>query len=241
MSEEKPARKAGGPKTAAGKARAAQNSLRHGILASAALISTGAGQEDGGVFNSLLEGLIGDLQPVGALERVVVEQLAVLAWRLGRLYRAEAGAIASQQNAAIAQKQKAESSRLARQLRVVDVVKESISLDKGLSEPVQSLLAESFGASSRFVATCLTLSKQRKHLTYVIDREQEALMAAKETAEALEQSQAQARLAALSLPSGDQADLLLRYEGSLGRQLRHAIHTLHDLQDRRKRLQGGGS
>jgi hypothetical protein len=57
-----------GPKTNAGKRRPSRNALKHGILASSLLIREGEGAEDTAEFESFLESLVRDLQPVGALE-----------------------------------------------------------------------------------------------------------------------------------------------------------------------------
>ncbi len=80
-----------GPRTEAGKSRSRQNALKHGILASALLITAGEGAEDPAEFNELLGGLHRDLAPVGTLEEMMVEKIAVCWWRQKRVLSCEAG------------------------------------------------------------------------------------------------------------------------------------------------------
>jgi|NGEPerStandDraft_6_1074524.scaffolds.fasta_scaffold19325_5 hypothetical protein len=85
--------KSNGPKTPEGKARSRRNALKHGILASALLITQGGGAEDAAEFYELLSGLHRDLAPVGTLEEMLVEKIAVCWWRQKRALRCEAGMI----------------------------------------------------------------------------------------------------------------------------------------------------
>lgn len=82
-----------GPRTVAGKARAAKNALQHGILSREVVILSGAGAENQAEYAALLAALQDDLRPKGALEELLVEKLAVLTWRWRRVLRFEAGAI----------------------------------------------------------------------------------------------------------------------------------------------------
>ncbi len=82
-----------GPKTEEGKSRSRQNALKHGILASDLLITEGAGAEDSASFDELLGALSQDLEPVGALEEILVQKIAKCCWRERRAQRCEAGLI----------------------------------------------------------------------------------------------------------------------------------------------------
>ncbi len=82
-----------GPKTLAGKARAARNALQHGILSQEVVIQSGAGAENPAEYAVLLAALQDDLRPQGALEELLVEKLAAVTWRWRRVLRYEAGAI----------------------------------------------------------------------------------------------------------------------------------------------------
>ncbi len=82
-----------GPKTLAGKARAAKNALQHGILSREVVIRSGAGAENSAEYAALHAALRDDLDPRGALEELLVEKLAAVTWRWRRVLRFEAGAI----------------------------------------------------------------------------------------------------------------------------------------------------
>jgi hypothetical protein len=82
-------RRATGPRTPAGKEQSKHNATKHGILSKLVLLKT----ESRPAFDSLLNGLRTDLRPVGTLEEILVEKLAVLIWRYRRLIAAETGGI----------------------------------------------------------------------------------------------------------------------------------------------------
>lgn len=80
------AAKSTGPRTQAGKAAAALNSLRHGFLARELLVK-GESEED---FTAFAGGVRARLAPVGELEIFVVNRLISAAWRLRRAIAVEA-------------------------------------------------------------------------------------------------------------------------------------------------------
>jgi hypothetical protein len=82
-----------GPKTAEGKARSAQNALKHGLRAQKHVVLP---DEDGGEFRALEAALIEELSPVGALQAVLAQRIAVAAWRLMRADRIEAEVLGHQ-------------------------------------------------------------------------------------------------------------------------------------------------
>ena len=82
-----------GPKTEEGKSWSRRNALKHGILASALIITQGEGAEDPAEFDELLGGLHRDLAPVGTLKEMLVEKIAMCSWRQRRALRCEAGLI----------------------------------------------------------------------------------------------------------------------------------------------------
>lgn len=59
------------PRTEEGKSRSRLNAVKHGILASAVLITAGEGAEDPAEFNELFSALQRDLAPVGRLEEMM--------------------------------------------------------------------------------------------------------------------------------------------------------------------------
>ncbi len=78
-----------GPRTIRGKARAALNAYKHGVLARGLVIPRIEGKAAARQFNTMLKALIADLCPVGALERLMVQEIAVCTWRLRRILKYE--------------------------------------------------------------------------------------------------------------------------------------------------------
>ncbi len=79
------ARKSTGPKTAQGKSWSRLNALKHGVLASQAVLTTVEGREARRAFEQLVDGFAHDFAPVGAFEQVLVQQIAACVWRQRRL------------------------------------------------------------------------------------------------------------------------------------------------------------
>ena len=77
------AQKSTGPRTVDGKAKVAQNAVKHGLLAEDAVIR-GESVED---FSAHREEVFADLRPVGTMESMLAERVASLMWRLQRLRR----------------------------------------------------------------------------------------------------------------------------------------------------------
>ncbi|MFH1374539.1 MAG: hypothetical protein ABII79_12165 [bacterium] len=82
-----------GPRTPAGKSRVKFNALKHGLLAKSVILPIRSRSEKRSHFDALLAQLIDELKPVGILEDMLVEKIAVSYWRLRRALRAEAGEI----------------------------------------------------------------------------------------------------------------------------------------------------
>lgn len=76
-----------GPKTAAGKAVVSLNAVSHGALSNAVIVP---GIESLAEWESFRDGLLRDLAPEGAMERLLADQIAGVSWRLGRVVRHEA-------------------------------------------------------------------------------------------------------------------------------------------------------
>jgi hypothetical protein len=79
--------KSRGPNTEEGKARSAQNALKHGLRAAKHLVLP---EEDGAEFAALEAALLEELTPVGTLQTLLARRVAVAAWRLERADRLEA-------------------------------------------------------------------------------------------------------------------------------------------------------
>jgi hypothetical protein len=74
-----------GPRTSDGKSRSAQNARKHGLTAADVVI----GPEDRDEFDELLAEFQNDVQPQGALQQTLFDQLVASAWNLRRIQRME--------------------------------------------------------------------------------------------------------------------------------------------------------
>ena len=81
--------KATGPRTQQGKQRASRNATKHGVFSKVAILHSESKAE----YEKLLAGLRETLRPEGTLEELLVEKLAVTAWRQRRLFLAEVAEI----------------------------------------------------------------------------------------------------------------------------------------------------
>jgi len=87
------ARLSTGPRTEHGKRAVARNAIKHGLLAREVVITAGDGEEDLQEFDTLLDRLWQEYEPVGVLEETLVQRIATCLWRLARVLRAENGEI----------------------------------------------------------------------------------------------------------------------------------------------------
>ena len=82
-----------GVKTRQGKEIVKYNALKHGLLAKEIVIKKGDGAENQVEFDLLLDGLNNHYKPVGSIEEILVEKIAVSYWRMKRASRYEVGLI----------------------------------------------------------------------------------------------------------------------------------------------------
>jgi len=82
-------KKATGPRTKQGKQRASLNSTKHGVFSKVVVLESESRTE----YEELLARLWKTLRPVGAVEELLVEILATIAWRKRRLFLAEGAEI----------------------------------------------------------------------------------------------------------------------------------------------------
>ena len=82
------AEKSTGPRTAEGKAVAAQNAVRHGLLAKEVVIKG----EDSGEFEFYREQMLAELAPAGQMESMLAQRIVGLSWRLRRAERLQTAA-----------------------------------------------------------------------------------------------------------------------------------------------------
>src|SRR5437667_8429024 len=89
----KNASKSTGPKSIQGKQTVAHNATKHGFLSRVAVIKDRDGGESQDEFDQLYAKRRANLQPVGCMEDLLVERIAVSHWRKRRLLRYENGMI----------------------------------------------------------------------------------------------------------------------------------------------------
>jgi hypothetical protein len=82
-------KKSTGAKTTNGKLAVATNSLKHGLFAQRLMLQDESLDE----YAQLVDGLISSLNPVGTLERLLVEKIAIATWKQLRLTKAESASI----------------------------------------------------------------------------------------------------------------------------------------------------
>jgi hypothetical protein len=77
--------KSRGPKTEAGKARSSQNAYKHGFYADRLFATREQWEKDGAKYQSVARGLIEHYQPIGYMENLLVERIAVGFLRSSRI------------------------------------------------------------------------------------------------------------------------------------------------------------
>src|SRR5256712_12390212 len=86
--------KSTGPRTTNGKRRVARNAVRHGFFSKWLLVQHQDGKESQSEYDDFYADIRKHYQPVGWLEVLWAEKIAVWSWRLRRLIRCESGQIA---------------------------------------------------------------------------------------------------------------------------------------------------
>ena len=82
-------KKSTGANTTNGKLAVAGNSIKHGLFAQRLILT----DENFDEYAQLIDGLLTSLNPVGTLEQLLVEKIAVATWKQLRLIRAESASI----------------------------------------------------------------------------------------------------------------------------------------------------
>jgi hypothetical protein len=81
--------KKGGVKTVEGKKVARWNALRHGLLSRLVVIETEHCKESRDVYDLILQSITDAMQPIGAIEEMLVERIVTSYWRLRRVLDSE--------------------------------------------------------------------------------------------------------------------------------------------------------
>lgn len=100
-----------GPRTAAGKAESSLNALTHGIRSSRLLLP----HENPEEYQALLQSLCLDLQPVGALEQLLVDRIAGVVWRKLRMEGGEQAILTAVQMHSATDKELQDALELSRE------------------------------------------------------------------------------------------------------------------------------
>jgi hypothetical protein len=225
------AQRATGPRTDEGKAVSRWNALKHGVLTRAVIPPALAPYESREEFEALLDALRQELAPASAVEELLVERIAVAYWRLGRLLRAEAGAIAARRDQSGAG---SSQSALLAQL----VAGQAYVGGGPPSVAAQIRALESVLSNKRELRSAM-VARDPHHRDLSDDDLRavaQALLAELREQQAREDAHQQAvREAQRSLPDLDHALKLSRYEAALQRQIDRGLSDLERLQ----RLRGG--
>ena len=225
------ARRSTGPRTAAGKDVSRYNALTHGILAQAVIPEALAPYESREEFDALHAALRQDLTPATSAEDLLVEQMAVTYWRLGRLYRAEAAAIAARQDAvpaADAPPSPDEQLRLLLSPPAPDPDQERLSQLQQALRSTRNLRRVLTEIDPSFADVSDAELKPRAQA--MLDRLSEGIAARKASQES---HRVAVNRAAASLPPSEMIPLFARYESALQLNLRRAQEALERLQRRR--------
>ena len=99
-----------GPKTYEGKARVSQNARKHGLTARDLIVPDDQRDE----FNQLLAEHTEEVQPAGAIEQTIFDQLVRAAWDLRRIGRMQAEQCQNGVDPLLDETKRAEADRLAR-------------------------------------------------------------------------------------------------------------------------------
>jgi hypothetical protein len=118
-----------------GKAVIASNALKHGLFAQRLILT----DENLDEYGLLINGLISSLNPVGTLEQLLVEKIAVATWKQLRLVRAESASIELDRSMNIPKNRQAVGSAMGKTWDEPDItIKEFEPLSEG--DEVQLIL-----------------------------------------------------------------------------------------------------
>src|SRR5215213_3436800 len=250
--------KSTGPKTPEGKAASKLNAVKHGILSREVLVSG----EDHQELTALQEWFQDDLQPVGAMEVMIVGQIVATHWRLRRVLAAESGEI---KRAAELQQASAKPNALPPALE--NTAEGCRLVQTWLSEmllEIEQIGELTLGTVGQFSARVGDRSSSLKrdllsfHIRQRVEekrdgseegpqheaRKQAAMTFLQEKLRQLavqeakcqkkEEKEAKALQTFAVLPSAEALEKLGRYESMLNRQLFRAMKELRTLQEKRE-------
>ena len=216
------AQRSTGPRTPEGISRSRWNALTHGALAQALIPPSLEPYESRQAFDELLSVLHDEIAPASAIEQMLVERIAVSYWRLARLLRAEAAAIAIHQDS-LADDQARNAA--------FDDLDTLIPRKPSLADQVQALSTAM--SNKRQLRVQMVNANPDLH---EVDNEQlfaaaqARLTVLEEQLAAQQKYQEAAQHERRSIPTLGEALLFARYETTLERQLYRALGELERLQ-----------
>ena len=251
-----------GPKTDVGKQASRMNALKHALLAKEIVITRGDNKEDEWAFAQLLEDLHADFQPIGVVEELEVQKIALCYWRKKRAIRYEHGAIRQQRTGDLREHEQrrrekalhaygsfasdcaASSQGIQSLIDRWAQVKQEI-LDGPLSLESLDLVEEIFpdyvvepgvedeGVEDEGVVAPPEYYLRELELRSGIDAELRRLSRLLQKARRTERLALAAKIRTAALPRLEIVDNLVRYETSNDRELDRTLKRLEWLQERR--------
>ena len=236
-----------GPRTPEGKRRVRFNALRHGLLAKEVIVPIGDEQEHSAEWERLLNERWQDYTPVGRIENILVEKIAISYWRLRRATRAEVGQLSLE----FPRVEEGIGALLARNVaRLMEQVEEAdpsfdfgawlktprpVYLDHGTSHTALNWdLDEAAAYISGLVA-----AERKPWLLWALEEVRQEHLEREQREQEAAQPRQEALRASRSLP--ETVDKILRYETTIERQLYRAIAELEKLRGARRRTFSPGS
>ena len=244
-----------GPKSEWGKQNSKYNALKHGLLARQIVRISPECGESRQAFQKLLVGLGEELQPVGHLERVIVEKIALSIWRSKRAISFENGSIRQNVHAPCGP---TPTLRLApeeyrnfavgyeRLSRLLEDARSEFEATSQLQTKTAYVLRRCFPESPSLwtipngnedlaedAATWQSWKESVKSELFLLENEASLKRNA-------EERQFDIHYETSSIPSDQDLQRLQRYEAANDRQMYALLKQLHELQDRRRQASGGG-
>jgi hypothetical protein len=222
-----------GPRTPEGKARVRFNAVRHGLLAKEVIVPVGDEQANRALFDQLLNDLRQRHAPVGPVEELFVEKIAIGWWRLRRATRAEVGEIRVRATEAVHDETILDYSRCIENLqRIVDQADANTDFSAWVrSDGWAGMLGLD---EEDVVATINKLGPdQRKPwLLHVLEETKQAHLERQRASRARNARLHEAVMVQRSLPQ--YPERILRYETTIERSMSKAMDELEKLQRARR-------
>ena len=239
-----------GPKSKRGKDAAARNSLKHGLLAKSAVVLVGPAKEDKAEFEGLLNDLRDYFHPLGIMEELLVQEIAVSYWKERRAQLSENGEIHKQVRSAVSDELWKEadydggisellvasfgnnrrlltsSQGLRHVLGTLARIREEVEATGQASEESLKQLSEFCGGDWQSVAG-------KSEMLAELQREKERLARLKKKVERFEAEDRDAKLQRALLPCPNDMEMLLRYSAANERRRYRALAQLERLQRQR--------